>query len=112
MTDVTGRIDADRGYEAGDRLRRTLAYHERSKHHLRRYARSPGGLDWANRPDPYRTYAGAPAVDLPLLADGLATPYADLYRPGAVAPRPLDLDGVALLFELAFGLSAWKQYKG
>src|SRR4051794_33569884 len=106
MGDVPRGSDSDRGSGAGDSLRRTLAYHERSKHHLRRHARSPGGLDWANQPDPFRTYAGATAVDLPLLADGLATPYADLYRPGAVPPWPPDHDGVALLFELAFGLSA------
>jgi SagB-type dehydrogenase family enzyme len=112
MSDDPGQSGADGGSEARDSLRRTLAYHERSKHHLRRHARSPGGLDWANQPDPFRTYAGAPAVDLPLLADGLATPYADLYSPGAVARRPPDLDAVALLFELAFGLSAWKRYKG
>ena len=63
-----------------------LAYHELSKHHLHRYAPSPGRLDWANQPDPFRTFAGAPAVELPLLADALSTPYADLYNPGAVAP--------------------------
>jgi SagB-type dehydrogenase family enzyme len=112
MSSAPGRPDADRGSGSTDSLLRTLAYHERSKHHLRRYARSPGGLDWANQPDPFRTYAGAPAVDLPLLADGLTIPYADLYRPGAITPKLLDLEGVALLFELAFGLSAWKQYKG
>lgn len=112
MSDVLRRSNADRASEAGDSLRRTLDYHERSKHHPHRYAPSPGGLDWANQPDPFRTYTGAPVVELPLLADGLATPYDDLYRPGTIAPRPLDLDGVALLFELAFGLSAWKQYKG
>ena len=82
------------------------------KHHLHRYAASPGYLDWANQPDPFRTFAGAPAVDLPLLADALATPYGDLYVPGAVAPRPLDRDAVAVLFELALGLSAWKEYRG
>jgi SagB-type dehydrogenase family enzyme len=103
---------AARGTGISDPLRRTLDYHERSKHRPHRSARSPGHLDWANQPDPFRTYAGAPFVDLPLRADSLGTPYGDLYRPGAVAPRPLDLDGVALLFELALGLSAWKEYRG
>jgi SagB-type dehydrogenase family enzyme len=100
-----------RGAGTHDSIPRVLAYHERTKHHLHRYARSPGFLDWANQPDPFRTYAGAPAVDLPLWADGLTTPYGDLVVPGAVAPRPLDRDGIALLFELALGLSAWKQYR-
>ncbi len=51
-------------------------------------------------------------MELPLLAHGLATPYGDLYVPGAVAARPLERDTVAILFELALGLSAWKQYRG
>lgn len=92
-------------------VRRVLAYHERTKHQLHRYARSPGQLDWAMQPDPFRTYAGAPVVELPLLADQLLTSYADLFVPGAVPPRPLGLESVAVLFELALGLSAWKQYR-
>jgi SagB-type dehydrogenase family enzyme len=89
-----------------------LAYHRRTKHHLHRYAASPGYLDWATQPDPFRTYGGADRVELPLLADRLAVAYATLYRPGAVPPRPLDQASVAMLFELALGLSAWKQYAG
>jgi SagB-type dehydrogenase family enzyme len=89
-----------------------LAYHERTKHHLRRYARGPGHLDWDTQPDPFRTFAGAPTIELALLADSLATSYGDLYIPGAVAARPLEWDTVAVLFELALGLSAWKQFRG
>src|SRR5262245_60085737 len=112
MDDVLDRAGAGRDREESDPLERTLAYHERSKHGPHRYARSPGRLDWANQPDPFRTYSGAPAVELPLLADGLATAYGDLDRPGAVAPRPIDVDGLSVLFELALGLSAWKEYRG
>lgn len=93
-------------------VRRVLAYHERTKHQLRRYANSPEQMDWANQPDPFRTCAGAPFTDLPLLADALATSYADLYVPGTVRPRPLDVNSIAVLFELALGLSAWKEYRG
>jgi SagB-type dehydrogenase family enzyme len=89
-----------------------LAYHRHSKHHPHRYAPGPDHLDWANQPDPFRAYAGAPAVELPLLADAVAAPYGDLYRPGAVRPRRPDLTTVAVLFELALGLSAWKEYRG
>src|SRR5438445_12249679 len=92
------------------RIDEVLTYHQLSKHHLHRYAEGPGHLDWANQPDPFRTYAGAPTVDLPLLADALVASYADLYTPGAVAPRRPALDTVAILFELALGLSAWKEY--
>lgn len=90
----------------------TLSYHHQTKHHLDRYARSPGYLDWANQPDPFRTFQGAKRIELPLAADGLATPYADLYIPLAIKPCPLDLGPLAMFFELAFGLSAWKEYQG
>lgn len=90
-----------------------LAYHERSKHHFQRYAAGPGRLDWATQPDPFRTFAGAPRILLPLLADdGLRTPYVDLYERGSASSWPLEIAGVGALLELAFGLSAWKQYGG
>ena len=38
--------------------------------------------------------------------------YVDLYKPGQITPQALSLDSIAALFELAFGLSAWKQYEG
>src|SRR5438309_11960128 len=90
-----------------DRVRQVLSYHRRTKHHLHRYAQGPGHLDWATQPDPFRTYAGAPAVDLPLLADALPASFGDLYVPGHLAPRRLDVNSLAILFELSLGLSAW-----
>src|SRR3990172_1025965 len=45
----------------------TLLYHEQTKHHFHRYARSLGFLDWANQPNPFRSYEGVTAVRLPLL---------------------------------------------
>jgi SagB-type dehydrogenase family enzyme len=88
-----------------------LAYHRRTKHHMHRFAASPGYLDWATQPDPFRTYVGAERVELPLLADRLGAAYAELYLPGAVTAMPLERNSVAMLFELALGLSAWKQYE-
>src|SRR5262245_53608330 len=89
-----------------------LSYHQRTKHHFHRYARSLGYLDWATQPDPFRTFEGTKRVKLPLAADGLTTPYSDLYAPCVVPPRPLDLESIAILFELALGLSAWKEFQG
>ncbi len=43
----------------------TLAYHERTKHHPQRFARSLGHMDWANQPDPFRRYEGAERLKLP-----------------------------------------------
>ena len=89
-----------------------LEYLERSKHRLRAYAPGPGGLDWANQPDPFRTFEGAPRVRLPLAADTLATRYGDVRAGNLPPPAPLELTQVAILFELAFGLSAWKSFGG
>jgi len=89
-----------------------LSYHQQTKHHLDRYARSLGYLDWATQPDPFRIFKGTMRVELPLAADGLTTPYADLFTPLAVPVQPLDFRSIAILFELALGLSAWKEFKG
>jgi len=80
--------DVDPPPDVGDAVTTALWYRERTKHHLRRYARSAGSLDWATQPDPFRTFAGASTVPLPFVADRLTPAYADLYRPRAVAAQP------------------------
>ncbi len=91
---------------------RTLAYHQRTKHHLHQYARSPGYLDWTTQPDPFRTYAGATRIELNLLADQVASSYSDLFRTGVIPPQTIGVETIGVLFELSLGLSAWKQYQG
>jgi hypothetical protein len=44
-----------------------MRYHERTKHRFNRYADGPRQLDWANQPNPFRRFEGAPLVRLPLL---------------------------------------------
>ena len=90
----------------------TLAYHLRTKHRPSAYARGPGYLDWESQPNPFRVYDGAPRVPLPLSRSGSTALFEDLHRAGAVPPRPMDLEGIAALFELALGLSAWKEHAG
>jgi SagB-type dehydrogenase family enzyme len=85
-------------------------YHERSKHHLNRFAPGPGYLDWDTQPDPFRRYDGAPRVDLPLLAGELPACWDDLFVPGAVPARAMNLDTLAHLLQLTLGLAAWKVY--
>ena len=87
-----------------------LAYHQRTKHHLQRYAAGPGGLDWKNQPDPFRHFAGCPQRELSLLAESSQPRYVDLYTPGEIPPQALSLNNIAALLELSFGLSAWKQH--
>ena len=85
-------------------------YHERSKHRLNRYAAGPGGLDWANQPNPFRGYEGAVRIELPLLADTLQTRYSALRCGPLSAPQAFSLESIAILFELSLGISAWKAY--
>jgi SagB-type dehydrogenase family enzyme len=87
-------------------------YHRRTKHALSRYARGPNGLDWANQPDPFRTFSGAPRRHWGLSADELHTPYVLLRRPGATPAAPLTGENLGVLFEISLGLSAWKTFGG
>lgn len=87
-------------------------YHQRTKHYPGRYAPGPGYLDWANQPDPFRRFAGARLLELPLAAADDTPPYRTLHLPGATPPRPLSFDSLGLFLELALGLTAWKAYTG
>lgn len=86
-----------------------IAYHERTKHHYHRYAASLGYLDWANRPDPFRRYGGAPLIRLPLPEEGRAIPFWQLYVANTVVPAPLSADSISLFLRYALSLTAWKQ---
>ncbi|MGH8578176.1 MAG: SagB/ThcOx family dehydrogenase, partial [Gammaproteobacteria bacterium] len=87
-----------------------VAYHERTKHHFHRFAAALGYMDWATQPNPFRRYAGAPVVRLPLPRAGRLLPYRQLYAIGTVAPEPLSLESVSLFFRYALSLTAWKRY--
>jgi SagB-type dehydrogenase family enzyme len=84
------------------------AYHERTKHHYRRMARSSGFMDWANQPDPFRRYAGAALVSLPLASRDPDFGYDGLYTSAAPAAAPFSRTTIAAFLELSLGLSAWK----
>jgi SagB-type dehydrogenase family enzyme len=87
-------------------------YHERSKHRFDRYAPGPGQLDWANQPDPFRSYAGADRIALPLTAQALGVRYADLRAARLPPARAFDIDAIGALFELSLAVSAWKSFGG
>ena len=95
-----------------DKIETVMRYHERTKHQFHRYADGPGQLDWANQPDPFRRYEGAPLVRLPLLgADEapLSPRYDDLYRRGSVPSAPLTIRALSRLLQYSLAISAWKQ---
>ena len=48
-------------------------YHGRSTHRPDRFAPGPGGLDWANQPDPFRRFEGCPVERLPVPTAGSPT---------------------------------------
>ena len=95
-----------------ERWRIAVEYHERTKHHFNRYARSLGYLDWATQPDPFRRYHGAPLVPLRFSENEPAPSYDDLFVPGTVKCQPVTLATVSEFFEFSLALSAWKQYRG
>ena len=86
-----------------------IAYHERTKHHPERYANGPHGLDWATQPNPFRRFANAPLIRLPLTGRDETPAAASLFGAVPVTPRPLTLGALSLFFELSLGLSARKQ---
>ena len=77
-----------------------VRYHDSTKHHFNRFARSLGYLDWATQPNPFRRYGGAPLRELP------RTPLAS----GAAAPAPISAPAIGEFLRCSMGLSAWKQY--
>ncbi len=98
--------------ESMDSLAEVIRYHQETKHHFYRYARSLGHLDWANQPDPFRRYQGAPLIPLPILKPDeppLSTPYERLYRSGAVPSATVSLRSLSRFFEYALAVTAWKQ---
>jgi SagB-type dehydrogenase family enzyme len=84
-----------------------VKYHEATKHHFRRYARSPGFMDWKNQPHPFRSYSHVPAVNLPLLDRYPSEEYMALYVRPQKSTR-FELTSIAGFLELSLGLSAWK----
>ena len=88
-----------------------VAYHERTKHHFHRYAASPGYMDWATQPDPFRRYQGAELVRLPLAKPGRPLPYWQLYALGDVSSERLSLESISLFFRYALSLTAWKRFR-
>jgi SagB-type dehydrogenase family enzyme len=85
-------------------------YHEQTKHHYDRYARSPGHMNWRTQPAAFRHYDRAATHELPLMTVDPDHGHMALYGRGSVKKQPFDLAGVAGFLELSLGLSAWKVY--
>ncbi|MBK7583887.1 MAG: SagB/ThcOx family dehydrogenase [Myxococcales bacterium] len=87
-----------------------VAYHERTKHRPGRFARSLGYMDWATQPDPFRRFAGAPELVLPLGSTDGGPPLDELSA-GCLPPAAeFDALSIGQLFRDSLALSAWKEH--
>lgn len=105
MEDPSGGVSS-KSYEG------VLRYHERTKHHFRRFAKSLGYLDWQNQPHPFRFYEGVPVISLPLLERDLSAGHLDLYRRSDHDAKPFSIENIGGFLELSLALSAWKAAAG
>ena len=93
-------------------------YHDGTKHHFNRFARSLGYLDWASQPHPFRGFAGAPVFPLypaPSVDANGYTPrpitFDALRDSSRVVVEPLTAAAIGDVLRHALGLSAWKQFR-
>ena len=89
-----------------------IAYHNETKHHFRGYARSPGYLDWATQPNPFRRFDGAPFISLPRTDEDRSPPFSDIYELDREPPQPVCLQTISEFYYLSLAISAWKEYEG
>jgi SagB-type dehydrogenase family enzyme len=95
-----------------EKVKEIINYHEATKHHYDRYAKSLGYMDWKNQPNPFRLYTGAPVLPLPLLQKDPPADYLDLYERNNNTQQPFTIATIAGCLELSLGLSAWKAVAG
>jgi len=96
-----------------EKLKQVKSYHQATKHNFNQYAPSLGYLDWANQPDPFRRFTGAPLSALPLLRldeEPVSPFYEELFHVGRIPSQPLTLVTLSRLFEYALSITAWKEY--
>ncbi len=97
--------------ESESRLETVYHYHDRTKHHVDRHARTLGYMDWASQPNPFRRFEGAQLIPLPLPRIE-AQPTYDAILAAAPTPIPIGIETISNLFFFSLALSAWKQLTG
>jgi len=95
-------------FDGKDTAADIFRYHEESKHHFERYARSAGYMDWENQPNPFRFYEKTRIVELPRLKQDPPAPHSGLYHRTGNPIRDFTIETIAGVLELSLGLSAWK----
>lgn len=84
-----------------------LTYHERTKHYYNRYAVSLGYLNWAHKPNPYRSYVGAKKYQLKI-EDDIDLTYDEIFKNNKTSS--LSYKNISSFFRYALGLAAVKKY--
>ncbi|WP_296821697.1 nitroreductase family protein [Thiobacillus sp.] len=110
-TALSGSLAVEAGMDTSADLGQTVRdYHQRTKHHLDRYAAGPGTLDWDAQPDPFRHWTDTETLALPreLPRLDIAWPALPNKRPAA----PLTVESLSTLLRLSVGITAWKEYAG
>jgi SagB-type dehydrogenase family enzyme len=95
-----------------ERLAAVYRYHDGTKHHFQRFARSLGYLDWASQPSPFRGFADAPVF--PLHAMPGYVPARTTFDQACrleVPAEPLSAAAIGDVLRHALGLSAWKRFQ-
>lgn len=93
-------------------VQQIFSYHDATKHHPHRYARSLGYMDWKNQPNPFRLYDGCGRIRLPLEGRDPIVSYENMYRRETIPPAPFTLETIGGFLALSLGLSAWKSIEG
>ena len=112
-------------------------YHDGTKHHFHRFARSLGYLDWASQPNPFRSFAGAAEYALHPRPDAAGSalqaaqsglrpfeslrvvpsnvegrgPQAALSLSKGAIHTPVSAIEIGDILRHSLGLSAWKEFR-
>ena len=95
-------------FEAETDPKEIVRYHEETKHHYDRYARSAGYMDWENQPNPFRFYKETKVFELPFLKQEFRAAFSDLFERQNNLCQEFTIETVGGMLELSMGLSAWK----
>ena len=98
-------------------LAEVYAYHDGTKHHFQRFARSLGYLDWASQPKPFRGFSGTPTFPLypapgvdPMGYSPRPTTLSEMFQERVTA-EPVCAAALGDVLRHALGLSAWKRFE-
>ena len=88
-------------------LQTIIHYHETTKHHQHRYAKSLGYMDWSTQPDPFRSYSGTTQITLPLALEHTTPPY-HLLGSDELPSAPLCKESLSQLMQFSMAIAAHK----